>query len=171
MRFVAVSAASRGQLRALFMAQVADEEGVQNKCFHFLHSYIGVRGAISPEISHPKWNCWKRAVKHSNMNYDLMRLTIAANYGHGTRLTGERVTMRREYLETWLEKQDEQYFDEISEEINHDRGETGMTSDAVQASMTDFLESPLIKRRAHFVPPWQIWDCMKSFYLCALRKS
>ncbi|CAE7631480.1 unnamed protein product, partial [Symbiodinium sp. CCMP2456] len=142
---------------------VADEEGVQNKCFHFLHSYIGVRGAICPEISHPKWNCWKRAVKHSGMNYDLMRLTIAANYGHGTRLTGERVTMRREYLERWLEKQEEQYFEEISEEINHDRGERGMTSDAVQASITDFLESDLIKRRAHFAKNKSWFGCLTCF--------
>ncbi|CAE7232718.1 unnamed protein product [Symbiodinium sp. CCMP2592] len=142
---------------------VADEEGVQNKCFHFLHSYIGIRGAICPEISHPKWNCWKRAVKHSGMNYDVMRLTIAANYGHGTKLTGERVSMRREYLETWLLKQDEEYFEEISEEINHDRGQRGMTSDAVQASVTDFLESPLIKRRAHYAKNKSWFGCLTCF--------
>ncbi|CAE7811014.1 unnamed protein product [Symbiodinium sp. CCMP2592] len=143
--------------------QVADEEGVQNKCFHFLHSYIGVRGAISPEICHPKWNCWKRAVKHTGMNFDLMRLTIAANYGHGSKITGERVTMRQEYLETWLGKQDEQYFEEISEEINHDRGERGMTSDAVQTSIAEFLEAPLIKRRAHYAKNKSWFGCLTCF--------
>ena len=73
---------------------VCDEEGSQNRAMRFLFSFVGLRGAVSPEISHPKWNTFKRSVASAGLQYDLLRLTIAANYAHGTKVTGERASKR-----------------------------------------------------------------------------
>lgn len=102
---------------------VMDEEGVQTKTVHFLFSYAGLRGAVCPEICHPKWNAWKRATKNrsSSLEYDVLRLTIAANYSHGAKITGERRTNRRQFLETFLNRQDDAYFEDLAAEVQLDR--------------------------------------------------
>ena len=109
-------------LRFALGPQVCDEEGCQNKALHFLASYVGLRMAVTPEACHPKWNSFKRAAEHSSMEFDLMRLTIAANYGHGTRLTGERASNRKMMLERFLQQQSDEYFKDMSAEICLDRG-------------------------------------------------
>ena len=137
----------------LKLIKVTDEEGMQTKCFHFLNSYVGLRGAVSPEVSHPKWNCFKRAVAASALSTDLMKLTLAANYGHGAQLTGERVSLRRECLEAFLNRQGEEYYEEIGEEICLDRGGApgSMDPGATHALMSDFLNAPSIRRRGDYV--------------------
>eukprot|EP00435_Cladocopium_sp_Y103_P045341 s1084_g13.t1 len=55
------------------------------------------------------------------MQYDLMRLTIAANFGHGARLTGERATFRKMMLERFLHRQSDAYFEDMGTEICLDR--------------------------------------------------
>ena len=89
------------------------------------------------------------------MRYNLACFAVAAKYGHGTKITGERTAMRREYLEQWLAKQPDEYFEEIAEDISHDRGEHSMAAEDVAATITDFMEAPLIRRRGDYVPRWQ----------------
>lgn len=101
---------------------VSDEEGVQTKAVHYLFSYIGLRGGFSPEICHPKWNGFKRAAADSSMKFDLLRLTLAANYAHGAKITGERATARKQYLREYLSKQSPEYFEDLAQEILQDRG-------------------------------------------------
>ena len=139
-------------LRFALGPQVCDEEGCQNKALHFLASYVGLRMAVTPEACHPKWNSFKRAAEHSSMEFDLMRLTIAANYGHGTRLTGERASNRKMMLERFLQQQSDEYFKDMSAEICLDRGMEvdGLSTDACRFMITDFLEAPSIRRRGDY---------------------
>lgn len=131
---------------------VSDEEGLQTRAMHFLFSYAGLRGALCPEISHPKWNCFKRACQSSGMQYDLLRLTIAANYSHGTKITGDRVGSRKAYLQSFLRKQSPQYFLDLRDEILLDRGmgtEMDMDFDA-QLLLEEFMTCPSIVRKGPF---------------------
>ena len=112
-----------------FLRFCCDEEGVQNKALHFLFSFVGLRGAVTPEICHPKWNAWKRAVTAAGVRYDVLRLTIAANYGHGTKITGERATARRRFLKTYLNRQGPDYFQDLAAEIMLDRELDPVTTD------------------------------------------
>ncbi|CAK9021484.1 unnamed protein product [Durusdinium trenchii] len=57
----------------------------------------------------------------AGLEYDVLRLTIAANYGHGTKITGERATKRRRYLKQYVEKQCTEWFEDLAEEIRLDR--------------------------------------------------
>ena len=135
------------------LRQVCDEEGVQNKALHFLSSFVGLRMAITPEVCHPKWNAFKRACEHSenNNHFDLMRLSIAANYGHGTKLHGERATNRQLMLEHFLRNQTDDWFDDISAEIALDRGIVVHNSDECRFLLEDFLECDSIRKRGDFV--------------------
>lgn len=143
-----VSDESWGLLRV-----VCDEEGCQNKALHFLASYVGLRMAITPEVCHPKWNAFKRASEHGGMQFDLMRLTIAANFGHGARLTGERATYRKLMLERFLQRQSDAYFQDMAAEISLDRSleldELG-TSEC-RILIEDFLNAPSIRKRGDYV--------------------
>lgn len=134
---------------------MCDEESSQNKALYFLASYVGLRMAVVPECCHYKWNCWKRAIEHSDpaCQFDLMRLTIAANYSHGAKLTGERSSMRAEFLESYLEKQSDEYFLDISTEIALDRGLStdDMDYDTCRFTLQDFLEAPSIRKRGDYV--------------------
>ena len=134
------------------LSQVCDEEGVQNKALHFLASHVGLRMAITPEVCHPKWNSFKRASEHGGMQFDLMRLTIAANFGHGSRLTGERATYRKLMLEKFLQRQSDAYFQHISNEICLDRFLELDELGAIECRILieDFLNAPSIRKRGDY---------------------
>lgn len=146
-----------------------DEDGAQNRAMHFLFSFVGLRGAVSPEISHPKWNAFKRACVSAGLQYDLLRLTIAANYSHGTKTTGERASNRRVYLERFMRKQPTQYFQDLRDEMILDRGlEPGAFGlDEVDAQMVvdEALGCPSIRRKGAYASRLhEIYDmCHKSF--------
>lgn len=125
---------------------------MQNRALHFLASFVGLRMAVVPELNHPKWNCWQRAVEHSGMEYDLMRLTVAANYPHGTKMQGERASNRRLFLKTFLHKQNDQWFSDIAEEICMDKGRSidSMDVGTCRYMIEDFLESPSIRKRGDY---------------------
>lgn len=130
---------------------------------------MGLRLAVAPECFHFKWNAFKRAIDHSNLQFDMMRLTVASNYPHGTKLTGERGTLRKQMLQSFLAKQDEQYYEDISEEIALDRGITndGVGQDACRLLLEDFLETPSIRKRGDYAsqPSWYKIVCVGSFHI------
>ena len=86
------------------------------------------------------------------MQFDLMRLTIAANFGHGARLTGERATYRKLMLERFLQRQSDAYFQDMAAEISLDRSleldELG-TSEC-RILIEDFLNAPSIRKRGDY---------------------
>ncbi|CAK9015600.1 unnamed protein product [Durusdinium trenchii] len=139
--------------RAPLLRFVADEEGLQNRALHFLFSFAGLRGAITPEICHPKWNCWKRSKKHAGLEYDILRLMIAANYSHGTKLTGERQSKMRGYLKSFLAKQSDEYFQDLADEIMTDRRResSGLTAADARDLVEEYLDCPSIRRKGEFV--------------------
>ena len=83
------------------------------------------------------------------MNLSLMKLTIAANYSHGTTIGGERRMMRLEYLRQFLERQDDEYFEELAAEISMDRG-CVTDPESAHFLIDDYLESPSLKNRGIF---------------------
>ena len=132
--------------------QVSDEESSQTKAFHFLFSHVGCRGLTQPEISHPKWNAFKRAAATSNLEFDLLRLTVCANYAHGPWTNGDRLVLKQQALESYLDKQSEDWFSDMAEEIARDAGESELLSEEqARASMSDFLDSEAIRNRGAFV--------------------
>lgn len=36
------------------------------KAYHYIFSFLGARGVAEPELSHPLWNAYKRALKHTD---------------------------------------------------------------------------------------------------------
>lgn len=134
---------------------VCDEDGAQNRAMHFLFSYVGLRGAVSPEISHPKWNSFKRACSSAGLQYDLLRLSVAANFSHGTKITGERARDRRAYLERYMEKQSCQYFLDLRDEMLLDRGLESSSMDVeldAKAVTEEALSCPSIRRKGIYEP-------------------
>ena len=141
------------------VAQVCDEESVQNKSFHYLFSFCGLRGGTTPDICHWKWNSFRRAIKSTSLNVALMKLTIAANYGHGNTIGGERRLYREEYLKAFLEKQPMEYFEELASEISADRGTPSdeLDGESAHVPIADYLDSPLIKNRGTYVTGLRIF--------------
>lgn len=46
-----------------WLGEVCDEESSQFKGFHYIFGYIGVGGSAEPELAHPMWNSYKRALR------------------------------------------------------------------------------------------------------------
>lgn len=90
----------------------------------------------------------------AGLEYDVLRLTIAANYGHGTKITGERATKRRRYLKQYVEKQCTEWFEDLAEEIRLDRRLELSDVDHVNARLLveDYLQSPSICGRGKYDP-------------------
>jgi len=140
---------------------VGDEEGLQNRAMHFLFSYVGLRGAVTPEVNHPKWNSFKRAMASSGLEYDLLRLTIAANYAHGAKITGERASARKLYLERFLKRQPESYFLDMRDEIMMDRDistEHGEHEFDATRLLEEFLDCPSIRKKGLYAPRLHVYN-------------
>lgn len=131
---------------------MADEEGSQFKCYHWLFGHVGVRGVAEPELAHPAWNSYKRALRHAGLEMDAMKLTLISNYGHGSFKSGDRMYTRQQYVKAWLDKKQVDYFESVAEEIALDRGHHHVDAADARVSMSDFLESPLISRRGGYAP-------------------
>ena len=130
---------------------ICDEEGVQTKALHFLFSFVGLRGGSTPEICHPKWNGFRRAIASSGLEYDMLRLTIAANYAHGTKTTGERATDRRTFLKSFLNRQDEAYFEDLTVEILRDKGIQDAEGISARFLVEEFLQAESIRKKGDYV--------------------
>ena len=154
---------------------ISDEEGVQTKAIHYLFSFIGLRGAFSPEVCHPKWNAFKRAARSASMSFDLLRLTLAANYGHGAKITGERATARKQYLREYLTKQSVEYFEDLYEEILQDRGllASGCCDQNIDPRhlIENIMDSPSVKSKGIYVPHLIHFDCQSVVYPITAQPS
>ena len=113
---------------------------------------VGVRGCAEPELAHPAWNTYKKALKTSCLDEAAMKLTIIANYGHGAYVKGDRLLARQEYLRSFLEKQDSSYFQVLSEEIMMDKGVSDVDEESASFLLSDWMECKSIKNRGGFVP-------------------
>lgn len=82
-----------------------------------------------------------------------MRLTIAANYAHGTKITGERATNRRKYLMQYLDKQTTEWFEDLASDIQLDRRlESEVNSYDARMLVEDYLDCPSIRGRGKYDP-------------------
>ena len=66
----------RALTRKLCICQVADEEGVQVKAFHYAFERLNVRGLNEAEASHPSWNSFRKAMKGAGLTMDVMKLSL-----------------------------------------------------------------------------------------------
>ena len=142
---------------------MSDEESSQAKAFHFLFSHVGCRGLTQPEISHPKWNAFKRALSTTSLDYDVLRLTICCNYSHGPWGAGDRLVMKQEMLAAFLQRQPKEYFADMAQEIFRDQGSDSAPSDEDAAFLIeDFMSSEALNNRGAFVKNKQWFGMLDS---------
>lgn len=142
--------------------KVEDKEGIQTKAWNYLFEVIGLRGMVEPELSHPKWNGFKKALKTADLEYSALRLTICSNFNHGAFKSGDKLHSKMESLQQYLSHQPEEYFEEQAELICFDRNEPVEPS-AAKLALEDWMEAPSIKNRLKFVAAF-VW-CVKSLLL------
>ncbi|CAE7426520.1 unnamed protein product, partial [Symbiodinium microadriaticum] len=149
---------------------VSDEESSQTKAFHFLFSHVGCRGLCQPEISHPKWNSFKRALAASGLEFDILKLTVIANYAHGPYAGGDRLVMKQEMLASFLQKQTQDYFADIAAEICLDQDASMDTASGETAAMMleDFMSSDALKNRGLFLKN-KVWFGMINVFRSLLK--
>ena len=82
-----------------------------------------------------------------------LKATVIANYSHGSFLSGEKQFSKKEYLQAYLERQDESFFEEMGDEIACDRDEN-VTEFEAKAILESWMECPSIANRGHFAT-WQ----------------
>ena len=85
-----------------------------------------------------------------------MKGSIICNYSHGAYLSGDRLQIRQELFRSWLSKQDENVFQELSDDVLRDRGSSDMEG-GVLMDIDDFLQSDCIRRRGLFATQLYIW--------------
>ena len=78
-----------------------------------------------------------------------LKATVIANYSHGSFLSGEKQFSKKEYLQAYLERQDESFFEEMGDEIACDRDEN-VTEFEAKAILESWMECPSIANRGHF---------------------
>ncbi len=105
---------------------------------------------MEPELAHPKWNAFKAAIKKSNKDTAVMKLTVLCNFNHGSFCSGDRLYQKQELFQRFLNRQDENYFIERAEEVSFDRNEEVDESTA-RSSLQDFMDCQSIKNRLKFV--------------------
>ncbi|CAE8627865.1 unnamed protein product [Polarella glacialis] len=128
----------------------AVNHGIQTKAWNYLFEVIGLRGMVEPELSHPKWNGFKKALKTADLEYSALRLTICSNFNHGAFKSGDKLHSKMESLQQYLSHQPEEYFEEQAELICFDRNEPVEPS-AAKLALEDWMEAPSIKNRLKFV--------------------
>ena len=140
--------------------QVEDEETVQTKAWNYLFEKAKVRGLVEGELAHPLWNAYKRAIKDADLDTSVLKLTILSNFGHGSYTNGDKLFTRREYLQKYLERQNDDWYSELADNIAFDRHLWGehLTPNDLDALFSDFIEADTIARRGRFVPHWD-WKC------------
>ena len=69
---------------AIALSKVPDEEGGQTKAWNFLFDCRAgaTDGYNEPEMSHPKYNGFKRAVNEAGLEGPLMKGTLMSQYKH-----------------------------------------------------------------------------------------
>jgi hypothetical protein len=108
-----------------------------------------VCGMVEPELSHPKWNGFKKALKASGLEYSALKLTIACNYNHGSFQSGDKQHVKCDALRAYLSSQPPEYYAEQAEQIAFDRCQS-VDAAMAKASLEDWMETPLIKNRGRF---------------------
>ena len=113
---------TRGYVRVPDAWKVEDEETVQTKVWHYLfEKKTKVRGLGEGELAHPLRNAYKRAFKDVGLDTSVPKLTVLSNFGHCSFTNGDKPFTRREYFQAYLERQNEDWFSELSDNIAFDR--------------------------------------------------
>ena len=120
-----------------------------------MFSRLRIRGDLEAEASHPQWNSFKRALNDAQLQESVLKLSIAANYSHGSFLSGDKWEKRREALAEYLENKGVEYFNDLAGELGYEADDGGFEYPILDAS--EVLESAAIRRRGKYVT-WQTWQ-------------
>ena len=121
---------------------------MQTKAWRYLFSELRCRGDVEAEQSHPMWNSFKRALSSSGLTEAALKLSICANFGHGSFLSDDKYLKRRECLEEYLQQQNPDFFQDLCEEL----GDTDVAAPGQEAlRFHEVLDSAGIRRRGRFV--------------------
>ena len=138
-----------------------DEEGVQCKCWHYLFDVASLRGCVEPELAHPLWNSFKRSLRQADLDTSMLKLTVIANFGHGSFNNCDRHFTRLEVMQDYLSSQTDEWFECQADKWAFDNG-IPMDSEWVP-SATDWLESPALTNRGLFATWLQcvLWSSLE----------
>ena len=98
------------------------------------------------------------------LEFASMKGAIAANYGHGSYLSGDRLQIRQELFRQWLNKQPDDFFVEISEQILEDKqAGSDFTGEAI-VGIEELMETPGVRKRGMFATDIgkfirTVWGC------------
>ncbi|OLP73380.1 hypothetical protein AK812_SmicGene47403, partial [Symbiodinium microadriaticum] len=105
------------------------------------------------EVSHPQWNSFKRALKDAQLQESVLKLSVAANYSHGSFLSGDKWEKRKEALAEYLDGKGVEYFDDLAGELGYEADDDGFDYPILDAS--ELLQCAAIRRRGKYVT-WQV---------------
>jgi hypothetical protein len=130
--------------------KVEDEEGVQTKGWNIAIEQLSLRAFVEPELAHPLWNGFKRALRQADLEFSTLKLTVVANFNHGSFSSGDKLYTKMDALRAWLELQTPEFFEEKAELVSFDRGEEH-DADQTALALEEWMQAPLIKNRGAFV--------------------
>ena len=133
--------------------EVEDEETKQTKAWRWAFSHLRVRGDLEAELAHSLWNSMKAALRitlpdKADLHTSLLKLSIACNHSHGSFLSGDRAIRMRECLQEWLQRKDENWFAEFTEDMG--RGRADCTNETPLVTFDEIMNSHLIKSKGRF---------------------
>ena len=131
-----------------------DEETVQTKAWNYFFEVLRLRGLVEGEMAHPLWNCFKRSFRDVGLDTSVLKLTILANFGHGSFTNGDKTFVRREFLSNYMQKTaTEDMLATLAENLSFDRGisDFAFSPEDVAAMLDSFMDAKTIGTRGKFV--------------------
>ena len=116
---------------------------------------------MEPELAHPLWNSFKRSLRQADLDTSMLKLTVIANFGHGSFNNCDRHFTRLEVMQDYLSSQTDEWFECQADKWAFDKG-IPMDSEWVP-SATDWLESPALTNRGLFATWLQcvLWSSLE----------
>ena len=127
--------------------EVADEEKVQWRAFHYLLGPLQLRGLAEAEPVHRLWNDVKRSFDQSMLLGPILKATAVCNFSHGPYKSGRTAFDLRTAADHLMNIASEEFLQEVSERVAFDQGHH--TSDTV-ITPEQWLGSDCICKRTAF---------------------
>ena len=103
-------------------AEVCDEEAVGWRSINLCFDAMSLLGMATPELAHPMWNDFKRALSDSKLQGAMMKLTLLTNHGRGPWGSGRNGFNVTEAAEHLMSNCNDEYIESLLPQIAFDLG-------------------------------------------------
>lgn len=103
-------------------AEVCDEEAVGWRSINLCFDAMSLLGMATPELAHPMWNDFKRALNDAKLQGTLMKLTLLTNHGRGPWCSGRNGFNITEAAEHLMSNCSDEYIESLLPQIAFDLG-------------------------------------------------